>query len=282
MRSLKARSLSRKSQLTQTLLSRQDGAACFFALLVMPFVLYALFQGYAFAQEYPRPVGYVNDFAGVIPADIRARIDAISRELKEKTGSELAVVTIQTTGGIDIHDYSVELFTRWGIGQKGKDNGLLIIAAINDKQLWIKTGYGLEDVVPDAVASQVYRNAIRPLFREGKYGEGLLSGVQILASRIAAQSGVELTSIGKAPVVPGESGERRSGRPFVPLAFVLAIIIFVIIVRASGGPGSRRIGGFPFWTIGGFSGGMKGGGFGGGFGGFGGGSAGGGGAGGGW
>lgn len=234
------------------------------------------------AQEYPRPVGFVNDFADVIPADVRAKIEAIAGELEEKTGSELVVVTIQTTGGIDIHDYSVELFTRWGIGKKGRDNGLLIIAAVNDKQLWIKTGYGLEEVVHDAVASQVYRNVIRPLFKEGKYGEGLLSAVQILASRIASNEGAELTSVGKVPVVPAEGVERKNGRPFIPLALVLAIIILLIITRVSGGPRSRRLGGFPFWTIGGFTGGMRGGGFGGGFGGFGGGSCGGGGAGGGW
>jgi len=238
--------------------------------------------GVALAQEYPQPVGFVNDFADVVPVDIRAKIEAIALELKQKTNSEIVVVTVPTTDGVDIHDYSVELFTRWGIGKKGQDNGLLIIAAIEDRKVWIKTGYGLEETIPDAVASKVYRDVLRPSFKEGIYGRGLLSAVQVLAGRIADHAGAQLTSLDKVPVGSGGDGYRSSGRPFVPLAFVGGVMILLIFLRIIGGPRSGRYGGFPFWTVGGFSGGMKGGGFGGGFGGFGGGSCGGGGAGGGW
>jgi uncharacterized protein len=239
-------------------------------------------SGVALAQEYPQPVGFVNDFADVVPVDIRARIEAIASELEQKTGSEIVVVTVRTTGGTDIHDYSVQLFTRWGIGKRGRDNGLLIIAAIEDRKLWIKTGYGLEETIPDAVASQVYRDALRPSFKEGAYGRGLLSAVQILAGRIANHAGVKLTSLDKVSVASGGDAHRTSGRPLVPLAFIGGVMILLILLRIIGGPRSGRYGGFPFWTVGGFLGGMKGGGFGGGFGGFGGGSCGGGGAGGGW
>lgn len=236
----------------------------------------------AFAEEYPRPVGFVNDFADVIPGDIRAKLAAIAAELEQKTGAEIVVVTVRTTGNIDIHGYSVELFTRWGIGKKGQDNGLLVIAAIDDRQMWIKTGYGLEETIPDAVASQVYRNILRPSFIKGEYGQGLLATVQVLAERIAGHAGVKLTSLDGLPPVPQDEVSRKSTSPFVPLAFAFGVFILLIVARISGGPRSRRHGGFPFWTIGGFSGGTKGGGFGGGFGGFGGGSCGGGGAGGGW
>ncbi|MCX5800486.1 MAG: TPM domain-containing protein [Candidatus Eisenbacteria bacterium] len=238
--------------------------------------------GVALAQEYPEPVGFVNDFAGVVNEEIRARIEAIAAEVKQKTGAEIVVVTVKTTGGIDIHDYAVELFTKWKIGKKGRDDGLLIVAATDDRKLWIKTGYGLEETIPDAVASQVYRNVLVPLFREGEYGRGLLSAVQVLAARIANQAGVTLTSLDGLPAVPEGNSSGKDARSFVPMAFVLGIMILLIIARTRGGPGSRRHGGFPFWTIGGFYGGTKGGGFGGGFGGFGGGSCGGGGAGGGW
>jgi len=251
--------------------------------LILFFVL--LFSGLSFAAEYPRPIGYVNDFAGVIPEDFRTRMEAIATELQQKTGAEIAVATVKTTGGMDIHGYSLELFTRWGIGKKGKDNGLLIVAAIDDRRLWIKTGYGLEEIIPDAIASQIYRNVLRPQFARGEYGPGLLAAVQIIAGRIADQAGVKLDSLGEVPALPQDNAQKRGGPVVEVLGWIIAVMIFLLFVGrfwTSVGPRSGRHGGFPFWMLGGFSGGMKGGGFGGGFGGFGGGSAGGGGAGGGW
>ncbi|MDI6808336.1 MAG: TPM domain-containing protein [Candidatus Eisenbacteria bacterium] len=238
--------------------------------------------GFAFAEEVPRPVGFVDDFAGVIPEETKARMEAISCELEEKTGAELVVVTVKTTGGIEIHDYSVDLFMKWGIGKKGKDNGLLLVAAIEDKKLWIKTGYGLEDVIPDAIASQIYRNILRPSFREGDYGGGLLSAVNVIAARIAKQEGVTLASVDRLAALPRDISARKNVRSVMTIIFVIIFVILMIVSSGGRRPGSRRSTGFPFWMIGGFGGGLKGGGFGGGFGGFGGGSCGGGGAGGGW
>ncbi|UCF79371.1 MAG: TPM domain-containing protein [Candidatus Eiseniibacteriota bacterium] len=236
----------------------------------------------AYAQEYSRPLGFVSDFAGVIPDDTESNIEAIAQEVERKTTAEIAVVTVPTAGGMDIHDYSVELFTKWGIGKTGKDNGILIIAAINDRKLWIKTGYGLEHVIPDAVASDIYRGVLRPSFRAGDYGGGLLAAVLIVARRIAESEGVTLASadsvVAAQPVVVTDEGTRMVLFGF--FVFVALLVIITLIQARAIVSGKRT--GFPFWTIGGFAGGGGGGSFGGGFGGFGGGSCGGGGAGGGW
>ena len=236
---------------------------------------------FAAAEAYPEAIGFVNDFAGVIPDAEESRISAIAAELEEKTSAELAVATIATTGGMDIHDYSVDLYMRWGIGKKEKDNGVLIVAAIEDRQLWIKPGYGLEGTVTDAFAHAIYRDVLRPAFRKGDYGKGLLAAVEIVATAVADAEGAKLGTIGTRRVLPrGDSGGGSGvAGPIIFLAVFVVLLVLMGVTRMSAG---RRVAGSPFWTAGGFSGGLKGGGFGGGFGGFGGGGCGGGGAGGGW
>lgn len=248
-----------------------------------PFLLPVFFVlGTALAAEYPRPVGYVNDFAKVISDNLRAKMEAIASEVEQKTGAEIVIATVRTTSGIDIHDYSVEMFTKWGIGKKGKDNGVLIVAAIDDRRVWIKTGYGLEETLPDADASQIYRSILRPQFVRGEYGLGLLSAVQVIAGKIADRAGIKLTSLGEVSPLARDDSAGKTAPIMIPFGFAIGIVILWIVMRIAGSPRTRGRGGFPFWTMGGFSGGMKGGGFGGGFGGFGGGACGGGGAGGGW
>jgi uncharacterized protein len=232
-------------------------------------------------QTYPAAVGYVNDFAGVIPDEDEARISAIATELEDKTTAELAVATIGTTGGVDIHDYSVGMYMQWGIGKSDKDNGVLIVAAIDDRQLWIKPGYGLEGTITDAFAHAVYSGILRPAFRKGEYGKGLVRAVEVVATAVADAEGATLGTIGTRPKLPSGDSGGGSGVAgmIVFLAVFVAILVVMVMARTSSG---RRVRGSPFWTGGGFSGGLKGGSFGGGFGGFGGGSCGGGGAGGGW
>lgn len=232
--------------------------------------------------DFPRPLGYVSDFAGMISPEAEALINRIAREVKDKTGAEMAIATIQTTGGIDIHDYSLDLFMAWGIGEKGKDNGVLILAAAQDRQLWIKTGYGLEGAIPDADAAMIYREVLRPGFRAGRYDQAFVTATKMLAERIVADSGQRLAFTDSVPdqyLVGYRGGSPVS--PLLPLFLVFFPIGFFILLRILAGAGYRRhYGGF--WMGGGFGGSSGGGGFGGGFGGFSGGSAGGGGAGGGW
>lgn len=107
---------------------------------------------YVLLTSYPSPVGYVNDFAGCIPSDYEQKITSVILEVKQKTSAEIAVVTIPTNEGEYITMYSVNLYTKWGIGEKGKGNGVLITVAMDKKRTWITTGYGLEGIIPDATA----------------------------------------------------------------------------------------------------------------------------------
>ncbi|MCQ9208908.1 MAG: TPM domain-containing protein, partial [Omnitrophica bacterium] len=122
------------------------------------------FSSSLFAQEivFPSPRGYINDFANLISLEDSQKLNSLAAALEQKTTAELSVVTLKTIKPYEIQDYSVRLFEQWKIGKAGKDNGILLLVAIDDKEVWITTGYGLEGAIPDAEASKVYRNIIVP------------------------------------------------------------------------------------------------------------------------
>jgi uncharacterized protein len=234
----------------------------------------------------PRLTQPVNDFANVIDAASEAQLDALVRKLQAATGDVMAIATVKTFQPFaDLRSYAVEMFENGGqgIGAKGKDNGVLIVLAVDDRRVEIETGYGLEGFITDGFAGETSRSMV-PFFRESDYGRGLMAGATRVAERIAEGRNVDL-NLAAAPQPPTR---RRSGnRGFSPSLWVILIIIFLNLMR--GGRRRRRR-----WTsgvgpFGGFGGGYyggggwsRGGGFGGGFGGFGGGRSGGGGGGAGW
>jgi len=240
--------------------------------------------------EVIAPTGkWVTDNADMLaPGEERMLSQKLS-DYTDTTSTQIIVVTIPGLNGVPIADYAVELGRQWGVGQQGKNNGIVILVSRNEQKVFIATGYGLEGAVPDAVASRIVRNVIVPSFREGRFFAGLSDAVDTL---ILAARG-EYTA---------EDAERNTGRPSTggglngTTIMVLIIIVYYVIsgIRRRGGRGGghRRGPGIPpiiFWGGGGdFGGGSSfggGGGFGGGgFGGFGGGGGGfgGGGAGGGW
>jgi uncharacterized protein len=254
------------------------------------------------AQQLPELTEPVNDFAKVIDSTNADAIDRMSRALKEKTGDVVVVVTAPTIEPYaDINEYAVKLFENHGrgIGEKGKDNGVLIVLAMKERKVKIEPGYGLEEFVTDGFSGETSRDVMAPLFRRGQFGEGLRLGAERVIGRIAQGRGVTLDGVR----VPASSSRPRGG---TPISFGVILLIFfaiLIISRIGGGPGGRRrrywgggpwsgwssgvgpFGGGGGWGGGGFGGGFGGGGgggFGGGFGGFGGGRSGGGGGGASW
>jgi uncharacterized protein len=252
-------------------------------------ILLAAFPLRVLGQEpdIPDPVGYVNDFIGIVDQSYEQRTTAVMSELQQETGVEMSVVAVGTTTPLDAQMYSLRLFERWGIGQEGKDNGIVILVAMDDRQWFIKPGYGLEGVVTDAMASRIGRAKLVPAFQRGEYGRGVFETAAAIAKLVADDAGITLQSLEGVPESATTVSDERRVPSFAPLIFfVLMILIFII-------SGGRRGGRFGWiWALlllsrGGYwSGGGRGGfgGYGGsgGFGGFGGGTAGGAGAGGGW
>jgi uncharacterized protein len=230
----------------------------------------------------------VNDFAHVIDAGSRAELDRRIRAMRAATGDVLVVATVPTYQPYgSVEEYAVKMFENGGrgIGDKGKDNGLLIVVAVEDRRVKIEVGYDLEQFIPDGFAGQTIREAIGPAFRQGQYGPGLVAAATRLINRIADKRGVTI------PDVPADRATRASRTRHFPFGLIFWIIVIVIAISRGNRGGRRRYWGGPWsgWTGGvgpfgggGFGGGSFGGGGGGGFGGFGGGGSGGGGASGSW
>ncbi len=226
-------------------------------------------------EKFPPHQGLINDFAGVIPPDIQKEMRSRSKEVLQKTGASVVVVTVPNLGESYIADYANKLYHAWGIGKKGEDRGVLILFALQERKIRIETGYGLEGILPDGRVGEILRNDMIPLLKEDRFGEGLLNGLKSVASTIAASRNVELT--GKAV----ETAKRKKGsrnNPWTSLAvlafFALSLGSMIFARRHGWGPGGGYYGG----GYGGGFGGGSGGGDSGDSGGFGGGDSGGGGA----
>jgi uncharacterized protein len=194
----------------------------------------------------------------------------------DSTSTQITIVTINTLNGMDKAQYATELGEKWGIGRAKKDNGVLILVAKEDRQIFIATGRGVEEYLPDAICKRIVENVIKPNFKAGNYYTGLNTATDEMMARLSGN------------FVNTDTGE-KDGIPLWVVILIIFIIFFVMpfIFRNGGGGttyggrGYRSYGGGPFWGggTGGWGGGRS---SGGGFGGFGGGSFGGGGAGGSW
>jgi len=258
--------------------SEQISAAKAAAVCTLVLVLFLFAQGFAKEKPLPEPTGYLSDFAHVADEASSEKISAICRELDQKTGTQIGVATFQDMGGDEIDGFTNRLFDQWMPGQKGIDNGILIVNAISERKVRIEIGYGLESVIPDAVSGGIRRDIMTPLLQKGQYGEAYLGAVAALASIIAKDKGVTLASLSGVPVPQtGNRARRERGFP-VGVLIPFGLFILVAMLRRNryrgGGP---WIGG-PFIGGGFGGGGGWGGGGGGGFGGFGGGMSGGGGS----
>ena len=254
------------------------------SVLFMSAAIFLLFfyAAPAFAEtklKIPKPAGYVNDFAGIISAQNIDNLDFYLDELENKTGAQVAVVTLSSLQGNSVEDVSLEIGRKWGVGQKGKDNGVVILVAPGDRKMRIEVGYGLEGVITDGKAGRIRDDYMIPEFRQGNYEKGIVNGAIAVASEIAAAYKAEMpesfnSSVSKLSEYSGRI--KPSGLNFIVL--IIFVIFFFISPRSllwfllgfsAGGYGNYGSG------FGGSSGGNN-------FGGFGGGSFGGGGASGSW
>ena len=242
------------------------------------------------------PTGYVTDLANVIAPDSKARLEALCTEVEQKTGAQIAVVTVHSIENESIENYAADLFKQLGVGHKGDDRGVLLLIAPDLHQYKVEVGYGLEPVITDGRAGDAGR-AMVPQLRQNNFGGAIETATWQLANFIAADRGVTLSGQPPAPAAPEPDGNTAMSIGW--LIFFLIIVFFMgrTLSRGGGlgwfilgmlfGGGGRRGGGWRGGGFGGYSGGDGGGfggysGGGGGFGGFGGGSSGGGGASGSW
>ncbi|TMA60488.1 MAG: TPM domain-containing protein [Deltaproteobacteria bacterium] len=179
------------------------------ALLAVAFVASAR----AAEPPVPVPQGYVTDLAHAIGPDVRGRIERLDEELRDKTGAETAVVTVETTAPLNDFTYAMRIADTWKPGRKREDTGVVFLVATRDRKLRILVGYGLEGILPDGLVGEIEDREVVPAFRAGRVDEGVWRGVAaLLATAVIA------TARAVEPPVPCSRGSCYTRRPPDPVA----------------------------------------------------------------
>ena len=221
----------------------------------------------------PLPPTPVVDLAGIIETDAETKLNRYLKDLEAQTGAQMAILTINSLEGQALEEFSIDIaHSQWKLGQKGKDNGVLMVIALDDRKYRIEIGYGLEGLLPDSLIGSIGRQFLVPYFKQGDYSTGIYAAAVVIANEIARDAGVQ---IGGLPAVKkaSRSGKKEEsssilGKIFSLFFLVVMVILFIknprlflayLFISSMGGRGGH-------W-------GGSGGGFGGGGGGFGGGGA---------
>jgi uncharacterized protein len=246
--------------------------------LILTLTLLSALAATGYGQaDLPMPQHYVEDYANVINDSDERSLNGVLQELEQKTGAQYIVLTVLSTGGLPIEQFSIGLAEKWKLGQKGKDNGMLFVLSKNDRKYRFEVCYGLEGFITDQYCGRIGRDFLVPDLRKGNYSRGIYQANLQIIQRIATEAGVSLTGMPK--VKPDPVRRRTIG---LPCCSALPIIIFMLLIFGGAGRGMGWLFFLPF-MMGGFgghggygrSGSFGGGSFGGGFGGFGGGMGGG-------
>lgn len=193
--------------------------------LVLP-ILFLLAAPLA-ALDVPFLSGRVNDLANIIPADARQRIEQKLAAFEQKTGAQVAVLTVPSLEGEPIDDFSLRVAEAWKLGQKGKDNGVLFLIAPQDRRMRIEVGYGLEGDLTDLETNKIMDDVVAPYLRNGDYGGGIEHGVDAILASLQGQEVV-------APETGGAQGVRSPGG-FNGLVFAFVIGVFALMAITTGG-----------------------------------------------
>jgi len=206
------------------------------------------FLGYG-QRNIPEHGGiWVHDEANVLSSSTKALLESILKAERDSTSNQIAVLIIPSLDGEALEDYSLRVSEKWAIGQKSKDNGVLLLIALQERLVRIETGYGLEGVLTDALSSRINRNEIAPHFRQGNYDEGVKAGVIAIIQAI------------KGEYRNDDPQQHRKSSRRSPIGTIL-ILIIIIIIASRRGRGGRGGGGY--WSSGSGWVGPMGGGFGG-------------------
>ncbi|MBL7179173.1 MAG: TPM domain-containing protein [Pseudomonadota bacterium] len=225
-----------------------------------------------------RPSAYVIDLAGIVDNSTENRLNSYLKELEQKTTAQFIILTIKSLEGESIEDFAIKIaHDKWKLGQRGKDNGLLLLIAVNDHKYRIEVGYGLEGVLPDSMVGEIGRSLMVPFFKKSDYSSGIFSAALVMANTIAADAGVKIAGMPtmKRRVEPLKQNQPRSLlHTVITTVFLLILLVmfikhprlfFLLFLFSSMGRGGAWGGGGGFGR-GGFGsfGGGGGGGFGGG------------------
>ncbi len=196
------------------------------------------------ALDIPKLKGRVNDLAGVLNSSERADLENRLMRLEEQSSAQVAVLIIPSLRGENLESWSIRVAEKWQLGEKGKDNGAILLISMRDRKLRLETGYGLEGSLTDAKSSYIIRNVIAPGFKRGNYYSGIRDGVDII-------SGIILKT---ADISPKKLRKKRKNTSHFPFSILVVVIFFIASIFKGGGRrGYRRGGTAVFWGGSGYS-----------------------------
>jgi uncharacterized protein len=179
------------------------------------------------ALNVPQLVGRVNDYAGILKPEEKTELEAYLASVESKTTAQLVLLTIKSLEGDPLEDFSIRVAEAWKIGQKGKDNGLILLVSLNERAVRIEVGYGLEGVLPDGKCGTIIRQQIVPEFRGGNYYAGIKNAFQTLAQVAGGDS------TGLQALENQDKSKGRSSGGFNCAFFFILIIIAIVIKMLS-------------------------------------------------
>lgn len=206
-------------------------APFFIVILICAIISSALAQ----QKQFPAYTGHVNDFANILDQETKQKLELWLTNFENKTGAQIAVVTVTSLEGRPIEEYANELYRAWGIGAKTgehKDKGALLLVAVQDRKTRLEVGYGLEGDLPDGLAGEIIRR-MRPGLQQGRYSEAMTTGVRTLLDTLAEKWNVNIAGIEDrryAYHAPSQTPQIGSGMGLICL--VIGIVIFFLLISS--------------------------------------------------
>lgn len=190
-------------------------------LLLAAYFLLTLSSSFSLAaeEELPAPIGdiYVQDFANILSPSEKQQLVGLGRAVENKTGAQIAVLTIDTTGDMEMPEYANHAFRSYGIGSKERDDGILLVLAVKDRSIRIEVGYGLEGLIPDGKAGRILDNNALPFLEKGQHNAAVINTYKTLANEVTG----EITQEEPAQQPQGSS---------IPTWIIIIIVVGVIIL----------------------------------------------------
>ena len=190
------------------------------------------------APAFPKPTGYVNDFAHLLEPAARESLEQRLVQYDRVTGNQIAIAIFPDLGGVPINEFASRLEEAWKVGRRGKDNGLLLLIGVKERQIRIEVGYGLESKVTDGDAGAIIRTILAPAFRAGRYADGLNAAVGELMRLAGGSPAGGVTPTGG----PRPRGVVARTPLWAPLALFLAFVGLTLLASRNAGPRCPRDG----------------------------------------
>lgn len=194
-------------------------------ILILLFIIINAFTVNSLAVVNPTKDFYVNDYAGLLNSETKNYIINANKSLYNQTGAQIVVVTIQSLGNDSLEDYSTELFRSFGIGDKTKNNGVLLLLALEEREFRVEVGYGLEGILPDGKTGRIQDEYIIPYLRQDNWNDGIRNGFSAILNIVADEYSVE---VGAETAVTGESLSDYEMTPFSIVGFTVMPLVSVI------------------------------------------------------